>query len=296
MTGSTSAISSAGSNCGARAIDRAGVVDDDRAAVEDELVLAADEAAERDRREVVARALLDHLLAPDALARDVRRGRQVDDHARAGERLVRQRRAGLPDVLTDRQPDGDAVDLDRRAALAGLEVAQLVEDAVVGQVQLAVARLELAVGEDRGGVVDVLGALGIAHDGDDPGRVGGDPLQGGACVGEEVLLEQQILRRVAGQCELGEDDELGAGVVGEGDAGGDLALVAGDVAHDGVHLDEGDAQRPGHSHSHYGSRPSQYSMNRSSAGSRGPDASSIRVAVTAVTGTLRFGRCCSMTA
>ena len=181
-------------------------------AVEDELVLPADEAAERDGREVVARALGEHPLAPQPLARVKRRGGDVHDQPRARERLVRQRRAGLPDVLADRQADRDAVDLDRRAARAGLEVAQLVEDAVVGQVDLAVARLHGAVGEDRGSVVDVLRALGVADDRDDAGRLRGEALQRRSRVGEEVLLEQQVLRRVAGQRELREADELRAGV------------------------------------------------------------------------------------
>ena len=160
----------------------------------------------------------------------VRRRGQVHDHARAGERLVGERRAGLPDVLADRQADGDAVDRDRRAALARLEVAQLVEDAVVGQVQLAVAGLDRAVGEDRRRVVDVLGPLGIADDGDDPVRLLAKALEGGARVGEEVLLEQQVLRRIAGQRELGEADELRARVARGADRAGYLHLVARDVA------------------------------------------------------------------
>ena len=97
--------------------------------------------------------------------------------------------------------------------LAGLEVAQLVEDAVVGQVDLAVARLHLAVGEDRRGVVDVLGALGVADDRDDAASpAAASRSQRRARVGEEVLLEQEVLGRIAGQRELGEADELRAGV------------------------------------------------------------------------------------
>ena len=86
------------------------VVDDERVAVEDELVLAADERAERDAREVVARALGEHALALDALAGVVGRGGDVDDQRRAGERLVGGGRAGLPDVLADRQADACAAD------------------------------------------------------------------------------------------------------------------------------------------------------------------------------------------
>ena len=73
---------------------RALVVDHQRVAVEHELVLAADEVAEGDRAEVVARALDDHALALEALARVVGRGREVDDQRRAGQRLVRFRGPG----------------------------------------------------------------------------------------------------------------------------------------------------------------------------------------------------------
>ena len=81
------------------------VVDHDRVPVEDQLVLAADAVAERDRAEVVARALDEHRLALAALAGEVGRGRRVDDQRRAGERLRGGRRPGRPDVLADRQPD-----------------------------------------------------------------------------------------------------------------------------------------------------------------------------------------------
>ena len=63
------------------------------------------------------------------------------------------------------------------AAGPGLEVALLVEDAVVGQADLAVDRLQLAVGEHGGRVVDVVGALGEADDRDDAVGRRRDPLE-----------------------------------------------------------------------------------------------------------------------
>ena len=132
------------------------VVDDERMAVEDELVLAADERAEGDRGEAVAGALGDHLLALAALAGLVGRGGDVEHQPRAGQRLVGHRRTGDPDVLADGEADLDSVDVDGRPAGAALEVAQLVEDPVVGQVDLAVDGLQAAVGQHRGGVVGVV--------------------------------------------------------------------------------------------------------------------------------------------
>ncbi len=84
---------------------RAGVVDHAGVAVEDELVLAADEPAEGDAGDVVAGALGEHALALGALAGVVGGGGDVEDQRGAGERLVAGGRAGLPDVLADGQPD-----------------------------------------------------------------------------------------------------------------------------------------------------------------------------------------------
>ena len=109
-------------------------------------------------------------------------------------------------------------DVDHRTARPGLEVALLVEDAVVGQVDLAVDRVHGAVGEHGGGVVRLLGALGEADDGDDPARLASELPQRARGVREEVLLEQQVLGRVAGQRELGKQHELGARLARRADA------------------------------------------------------------------------------
>ena len=90
------------------------VVEHERVAVEDQLVLAADRVAERDEARVVARARDEHLLALAVLADVERRGGDVGDELRAGEREVGRGRAGLPDVLADRRPD----EASRRAAAA----------------------------------------------------------------------------------------------------------------------------------------------------------------------------------
>ncbi len=63
-------------------------------------------------------------------------------------------------------PMRSRAEVDDGSAGPDLEVALLVEDAVVGQIDLAVDRVDGAVGEHGGGVVDVLGALGEADDGD----------------------------------------------------------------------------------------------------------------------------------
>ncbi len=153
---------------------------------------------------------------------------------------------GCPDVLAHRQTDAPGgtraiADVDHGAALAGVEVALLVEHAVVGQVDLAVDRMDRTVGEHCGGVVDVLGALGKAHDGDRALRIGRELVQRRCGVGEEVLAQQQILGRVAGQGKLGKQHQIGALGHRRLAPCADALGVAGDVADRGVHLTEGQA-------------------------------------------------------
>ncbi len=219
----------------------AGVVDDEGVTVEDELVLAADERAEGDAREVVARTLREHPLALHALAGVVGRGGDVQQQRRAGDGLVAGRRARLPDVLADGQSDGLLADLEHRAAIARLEVALLVEDAVVGEEDLAIDRMHDAVGEHGGGVVDVGRALGKADDGNDPVGLRCELVQRRAGGCQEALAQQQILGRVAGQRQLGKQHDIGAGLQRLLAPGANQRSVAGDVADGGVHLAEGQA-------------------------------------------------------
>ena len=188
--------------------------------IEHELVLAADERAERDGGEVVARALGEHPLALAALARVVRRRADVDEQRRACERLFVGQPAWtwLPDVLADRQSDRQLADLDHPALGARLEVPLFVEDAVVRQVDLAVDRLDGAVGQHCARVVDIVGTLREPDQRDHAFRVAGDPLERRPGVRQEVLLEQQILRWVSRDRQLGEQDELRAGALGVVDA------------------------------------------------------------------------------
>ena len=77
-------------------------------AVEDELVLAADQVAEGEVGTVGACPFGEHRFPLAALAAVVRRTRGVGDQARARRGLDRGRRARRPDVLADRQSDAAA--------------------------------------------------------------------------------------------------------------------------------------------------------------------------------------------
>ena len=151
---------------------RTGVVEHAGVPVEEQLVLAADQRAECDYRQVLAGALREHPLALGTLASVVGRSGDVEDQTRPGERLLGGRRARLPNVLADRQADALGADVQDRAAAARLEVALLIEDPVVGQVGLAVDRVHPPLGKHRRGVVDILGPLREADDRDDSPQVG----------------------------------------------------------------------------------------------------------------------------
>ncbi len=68
-------------------------------------------------------------------------------------------------------------------------------------------------------------------------RVAGGLLEGGP--------QREVLDRVAGEDELGEDDEAGAALRGIGHARADELRVPGEVPDRGVDLGEGDADRHG---------------------------------------------------
>ena len=99
--------------------DLALVVEDDRVAVEDELVLSADRVAKRDERGVVAGPRREHLLPLPVLADVERRGRHVDEQLRSRERQVARRGSGLPHVLADRDADDRLTEPDQDEVATG---------------------------------------------------------------------------------------------------------------------------------------------------------------------------------
>ena len=116
-------------------------VERERAAVEDELVLAADHV-EIDERE----AALDHprdrdVLADGELVALIRRGVGNEQDLAAGFEDAFDR-VRPPDVLADRNPDPDAAKHDRPRRRPGRKHPLLVEDAVVGQIDLEPDRLD----------------------------------------------------------------------------------------------------------------------------------------------------------
>ena len=172
------------------------------------------------------------------------RGRDVGDQLRSGEREVGRRRPRLPDVLADRGADERPPVLEQEQVLAGREVAILVEDAVVRQEALAVARLHLAARADRARVEEVALEERPAHERDDVPRRARDLVQRALRRADEARPQQQVLRRIPRDDELGEEDEVGTGVLRFVEPPEYPVAVAVEVADDRVHLREREPHRP----------------------------------------------------
>ena len=143
-----------------------------------------------------------------------------------------------PQVLAHRQPNLLSTDLDHRARVSRREVALLVEDAVVGEVHLAVDRKHSPTAEHRRRVIDLPRLLREPDDGDDPLDISRKLAQRVRRVLQKVLAQQQILGRVAGERELGEQHELRALRLRGGYARTNAPRITGDVADSRVQLAE----------------------------------------------------------
>ena len=160
---------------------------------------------------------------------------------RAREREIGRRRPWLPDVLADGRPDKRVPAAEQHETTPGLEVAVLVEDAVVGQELLAVDRLHLAVDADGAGVEEVAVEMRRADERCDARRGRRDLVERPRGGLEEPRSKEQVLGRVAGDGQLGEEDEVGATRPGLLEPAEDAAAVAVEVADNGVDLGEGEA-------------------------------------------------------
>ena len=143
-------------------------------------------------------------------------------------------------MLTPKGGPAPGVD---RAAQAGPEVALLVEDPVVRERSLGVAVDPAAVREDGGGVaqVPVEDAAAPPPPPSSPRVAGTSSSSCRAGGGHELLVQEQVFGRVAGQDQLGKEDDGGAEAAGLVEAGGDLSPVLLERPHGGVDLGQGEA-------------------------------------------------------
>ena len=97
-------------------------------------------------------------------------------------------------------------------------------------------------GADGGGVVEVAVLLDEADDGGTALRRRRDLLEGEEVARDEARLEQEVLRRIAREDELGEHRQVRARRLGLGQLSDDLLGIALEVADGDVQLAQGDAQ------------------------------------------------------
>ncbi len=135
---------------------------DERPAVEHELVLPADGVHVDQPCTRLGDASAQHVFPFVRLAPVVRRTVDVDD--RRDPSVPGPGGAGQPGVLADGEPDLVAAHRDQGRRVPRLEVALLIEHAVVRQLALAVAGVHGAAAQERGGVVQpVFAAVDEAH-------------------------------------------------------------------------------------------------------------------------------------
>src|SRR3972149_4476345 len=89
-----------------------------------------------------------------------------------------------------------------------LEIAVLVKDSVVGQVVLVVDPYQLAIMDNGSGVVEVLFGIHKPHHASYTLGVGHNLLEVAQVVLDEVGLEEEVFRRVTGEGQLGEGEEV----------------------------------------------------------------------------------------
>ncbi len=227
--------------------ERAVAIEAEGTAIEDQLILPAELVDEDQRQAGLDDAGERHLLALTGLVLPVGRGVGHDQHLGAG---LGQALAHLlqPDVLADGKAEPEPAETDGAGKRADREDAHLVEDAVIGQFDLVAHRRDRAAVEQRDGVV----ALALVRPGraDDDARatVGGigserfDRLAAGILEGR---LEHEVFRRITGDEQLRQDEQVGIELGRPGAGGAGLLEVAVDVADDDVELRGGDADGVG---------------------------------------------------
>jgi hypothetical protein len=214
------------------------IVEDDRVAVEDQLVLSAGEVAEREERARVAGPRDEHLLPLLRLSDVVRRRGEIHDELSAREREVGRGRAGLPDVFADRDPDGGLAHSQDHEVAPLSKVAMLVEHAVVGEEVLPVHGADLSAGTDRARVREIAVEPRRADERDDPVRRGRDLLDRRPRGRDEAGPQQEVFGRIARDGQLRKDDEIGAGRTRLVEPVEDSRRLPSRSPDDGIHLRE----------------------------------------------------------
>ena len=172
-----------------------------------------------------------------------RRRREVDEQLSSGEGEIGRRRAGLPHVFADRDAHEHVAELQQHEIAPGREVAVLVEDAVVRQVALAIDALHRAVGQHGAAVVQVALEQRDADERRDSRATGRDLVERRTCRSDESRTEQEILRRIPRDSQLGEDDQVCALTASGLELSEDPVAIPVEIADDDIDLRQREPHR-----------------------------------------------------
>ena len=205
----------------------------ERATIEHQFILPPHQIGIDDGQSVVTGTLLDQFLPFRGLAGVERRGIQIEQQlgtclARHGGRL-RQ-----PDILADAQSDPDSLQLKADRYITCSEIALFIENTVIRQPLLAIFGKDLAIPDDACHVVQFapFPAWVTDYQMDTPHRAA-NLLQGPLYTSDKIISQQQIFRRITGQCQFWEKDGMGSGKLRCLD---DPARIALDVTYQKIEL------------------------------------------------------------
>ena len=177
-----------------------------------------------------------------------RRGVDVDIDLCSGCSLHLGGTDRLPHVLADAHADTDAAKVDHRALGPALEIAFLVKDTVVGEVDLPVDGGYAASVQESRCVIDrgvvLCGTIHKSDDGADANGPCGDLIKRGPVVPDKPSVQHEIFWRVSGDRQFRERHQLCAGLARRYH-GVDYQLdVAVDISDGGVHLRQRYTENP----------------------------------------------------
>ncbi len=241
---STSTTSTSSTNCGDRARSDAVGREGHRPAVEDQLVLPADLVDVDQRGAGIGGPGGEHALPPGQLPLGEGRRVDVDDHLGAAVGLVGDGARRVPRVLADRHPDRHAP-----APSTGPRARRPGRSSAARRTPRSWAARTSGRCPSTSPPAQMAAALCRSRawstkpdDRDAVGGRGGDPVERLDVGGDEARLQEEVLRRVAGDRQLREGGDVGPGLAGGAVRGEDPLDVAVEVADARVDLAGGDAE------------------------------------------------------
>ena len=144
-----------------------------------------------------------------------------------------------PDILADRNADAHAPKIDRSRQRPGLEHALFIELAIIGKIDLEPLGKHLAAIQHHDRIMQTaFPPQRRSNDDTRPAirRIGGQFAHGFFTGFNEGRLQHQILRRITGNEQLCEQDEIGLHLGGLRASRASLSQISGDIAHDGIEL------------------------------------------------------------